>query len=78
MVNAFGKLGIRGGRLPKLSFFGEAPSFLVLIDGFSATVCADAAVKSTNAESTNNSKTLAAANARVNDLKRFVNNQFPP
>jgi hypothetical protein len=69
MVNGLGTPGIRGGRLPKLSFFGETPSFLVLIDGFSATVCADAAVENTNAESKSNSKTLAAANARVNDLK---------
>ena len=78
MVKALGTPRIRGGRLPKLSFFGETPSFLVLIDGFSPTVCADAAVKNTNAESTNNSKTLATAIARVNHLKRIVNNQFPP
>ena len=55
--------------MPKLSFFGETPSFLVLIDGFSATVCADAAVENTNAESKSNSETHAATNARVNDLK---------
>jgi hypothetical protein len=78
MDKTSGTLGISGGKLPKLSFFGETPSFLVLIEGFSATVCADAAVKNTNAESRNNSKTLAAAIARINHLKRFVNNQFPP
>ena len=69
MVKALDTLDIRGGRLPKLSFFGETPRFLVLIDGFSATVCADAAVKNTNAESRNNSNTPAAANASVNHLK---------
>jgi hypothetical protein len=69
MVKALGTLDMSGGRLPKVSFFGEAPSFLVLIDGFSATACADAVLKSTNAESKNNSNTLAAANARVNHLK---------
>jgi hypothetical protein len=78
MVNALGSPGISGGKLPKLSFFGETPSFLIFTAGFSATVCADAAFKSTNAESKNNSKTLAAAIARGNHLKRFVNNQFPP
>ena len=78
MVKALDTLDIRGGRLPKLSFFGETPSFLVLIDGFSPTVCADAAVKSTNPESKNNSNTPAEAIARVNHLKRIVNNQFPP
>jgi hypothetical protein len=78
MVKGLGTLDISGGRLPKLSFFGEAPSFLVLIDGFSPTVCADAAVESTNPESKNNSNALAATNARANHLKRIVNNQFPP
>ena len=77
MVAVFATPGIRGGRLPKLSFFGETPSFLVVTAGLSPTVCADAAVKSTNAESKNNNKAPAAAIARVNDLKCFVNNQFP-
>ena len=69
MVKVLGRLGIRGGRLPKLSFFGETPSFLILTAGLSATVCADAAFKSTNAESKNNSKPPAAAFARGNHLK---------
>ena len=69
MVKALGTPDISGARLPKLSFFGEASSFLVLIDGFSPTVCADAVVKNTNAESRSNSETHAAANARVNHLK---------
>ena len=63
--------------MPKLSFFGETRGFLILTDGLSPTVCADAAVKGTNVESKNNSNAHAAAIVRVNDLKRIVNKQFP-
>ena len=77
MIATLGSPGISGGSLPKLSFLGETPSFLILIDWLSAPVCADAAVKSAAAEVKDNSKTHAAANACVNDLKCFVNNQSP-
>jgi hypothetical protein len=77
MVAVFGRPAFRGGRVPKLSFLGETPGFLILTDGLSPTVCANAAVKGTNAESKSNSKPHAAAIARVNLIKRIVNKQFP-
>ena len=77
MVAVFGTPAFSGGRMPKSSFFGETFGFLILTAGLSPTVCADAAVKGTNAEIKSNSNAQAAANARVNDLKRIVNKQFP-
>ena len=77
MVAVFGTLAFRGGRVPKLSFFGETSGFLILTDGLSPRVCADAAVKSANAEIKSNSKPHAAAIARVNHLKCIVNNSSP-
>ena len=77
MVAVLGTLGFRGGSAPKLSFFGETRGFLLLTDGLSPTVCADAAVEGTNVEIKSNSNAHAAAIARVNDLKRIVNKQFP-
>ena len=63
--------------MPKLSFFGETVSFLILAGRLSGPVCADAVVTSTAMKVKDNSKTPAAANARVNELKRFVNKQSP-
>ncbi len=77
MDSVLGTLGIRGRRLPKLSFFGETFSCLILLDKFRATLCSSAAAKGTNAESKSNSRAQAAAIARGNDLKRVVNNQSP-
>ena len=75
MVAVLGALGFRGGRVPKLSFFGETPGFLTLTDGLLPMVCADAAVKGTNAES--NSTAHAPAIAHVNLLKCIVNKWVP-
>ena len=77
MVAVFGAPAFRGGSVPKSSFFGETFGFLILTEGPSPTVCADAAVKGTNVEIKSNSNAHAPAIARVNDLKRIVNKQFP-
>ena len=77
MVNALDAEGISGGRVPKLSFFGDTPGFLIFTDGLSEMVCSDAAGKSTNAETKSNSDAPATAIARANDLKRIVNKQSP-
>lgn len=63
--------------MPKLSFFGETFGFLIFTDGVSPTVCADAALKGTNAESISNSSADAVAIARASDLKSTVNKQSP-
>ncbi len=77
MVAVFGAPAFSGGRVPKSSFFGETFGFLILTDGLSPMVCADAAVEDPNAEIKSNSNAHAAAIARVNDLKCIVNKQFP-
>ena len=77
MVAVFGTPAFSGGSVPKFSFFGETRGFLLLTDGLSPTVCADTAVEGTNMEIKSNSNAHAAAIARVNDLKRIVNKQFP-
>ena len=63
--------------MPKLSFLGKTSTFLILTDGLSPTVCADAGVMGTNVDSKINSNAHAAAIARANDLKCIVNKQSP-
>jgi hypothetical protein len=77
MVAVFGTPAFSGGRVPKPIFFGKTSTFLILTDGLSPTVCADAAGESANAESKSNSKPHATAIARANLTKCIVNNQFP-